>query len=81
MYILGLLQLSIKASMASASGSACQDTNLGSCLFILEATNSNSGFPNFALIAWNTFFSSIHSVLSLNSLEAKSAFTFNLPGM
>ena len=43
-----LFQVREKALNAMASGPGCQDTHLFSCLYILDANRSMTGFPNLS---------------------------------
>ena len=63
-----------------ASGSGIQDTHLFSCLLILDANRSMSGFPNLLTIFRNSSGWSFHSVASCSILDCCSASLLSLPG-
>ena len=68
------------ASMNIASGSGCHEQYRSVLWFVLEANRSMSGFPSFWQIAEKTECSSVHSVSSLNCLDARSVSTLTVPG-
>ena len=64
-----------------ASGSGCQDTHLFSCLSVLDANRSMSGFPNLSTIFRNSSGWSFDSVASFSILDYRSASVLFLLGM
>ena len=64
-----------------ACGSSSHKQYLGTLWFNLEAKRSIDVFPNFAQMATNISSRTVHSVWSLNILEASSASWWSLPGM
>ena len=75
------LQSMVNASTKIASGSGCQETNLGSCVLIREAKRSMSGCSQRSVIWEKTVLLSIHSVLTLNTRDCLSALTLSTPAM